>query len=264
MPTPIKYATDEERKAAKAEASRLYRKNNPDKARAATAAWRAKNKNKAKELSTAWRKRNAARVRATKKSWRNANIEKEKERQRRWQDSNRDKVRAASNAWKKANKGKVSDYCAAKRAENPELFKKRLAEWKSKNKDRIKSYAVTYRKENEEAIKEWRRKDYSRNPGPKILREHNRRALKSVGGGTLSKDIIRILWKRQKGKCPACKADLRKTGFHLDHIFPLIPKKGEPAGKHEDKNVQLTCPTCNMKKKNKNPIQFMQEMGYLL
>ncbi len=93
---------------------------------------------------------------------------------------------------------------------------------------------------------------------------HNRRAKKIESGGTLSKNIIQILWKRQKGKCAACKADLKETGFHLDHIVPLIPRKGEPAGKHEDANMQLTCPTCNQKKHNKNPIQFMREMGYLL
>lgn len=63
---------------------------------------------------------------------------------------------------------------------------------------------------------------------------------------------------------PVCKANLKKTGFHLDHIVPLRPRNGGTPGRYEDKNAQLTCPKCNLKKHNKSPIQFMQEMGYLL
>ncbi|MGL5935922.1 MAG: HNH endonuclease, partial [Cetobacterium sp.] len=35
-------------------------------------------------------------------------------------------------------------------------------------------------------------------------------------------------------------------------------------GAHCDSNVQLLCPTCNLRKAAKDPVVFMQEMGRLL
>lgn len=73
-----------------------------------------------------------------------------------------------------------------------------------------------------------------------------------------SAEFLNKLCILQQWKCACCCASIRKKK-HLDHIVPL--SKG---GKHEEFNVQFLCPKCNLKKHAKDPIQFMQEQGFLL
>lgn len=78
------------------------------------------------------------------------------------------------------------------------------------------------------------------------------------GIGSLPKGTVGRLMRSQRGLCPVCRADL-KNGYHLDHVVPLA--KG---GKHRSDNVQLLCPTCNIQKSAKDPVEFMQSRGFLL
>jgi 5-methylcytosine-specific restriction endonuclease McrA len=48
-------------------------------------------------------------------------------------------------------------------------------------------------------------------------------------------------------------------GFHVDHIKPLAL-----GGQHEPGNIQLLCPTCNVRKSCTDPIQYAQRNGRLL
>lgn len=62
----------------------------------------------------------------------------------------------------------------------------------------------------------------------------------------------------QKWKCVACRKSI-KLKYHVDHIMPLAL-----GGKHERLNIQLLCPSCNLSKHKKHPVDFMQSIGYLL
>ena len=86
-----------------------------------------------------------------------------------------------------------------------------------------------------------------------------RRARKYGSQGTLSKNIPAKLLDRQRGKCSICGIKLDRNNFHIDHIMPLFL-----GGEHSDRNVQATCPICNLNKGAKHPIIFMRERGYLL
>lgn len=46
---------------------------------------------------------------------------------------------------------------------------------------------------------------------------------------------------------PSCGADLRKTGYHIDHKIPF--SKG---GQSKEENLQPLCPACNLSKSNKD------------
>lgn len=74
----------------------------------------------------------------------------------------------------------------------------------------------------------------------------------------LPQGTVKRLGASQRWKCAACAVDIRKQ-YHLDHIVAL--SKG---GKHDPINLQLLCPRCNVRKSAKHPVEFMQEMGFLL
>lgn len=92
-----------------------------------------------------------------------------------------------------------------------------------KAKDRIKKY----RSENPHKAREWSQK---------------RNGLKV---GRLPRGTIKAKGKLQNWQCAYCKCDISKS-YHVDHIIPL--SKG---GEHAAENVQLTCPSCNVRKSNK-------------
>jgi hypothetical protein len=63
-------------------------------------------------------------------------------------------------------------------------------------------------------------------------------------------DVVRDMYKSQKGKCWWCERDLLGI-YHVDHRVPLA--KGGP---DEPGNLCLACPDCNSKKSDKMPHEF--------
>lgn len=97
-----------------------------------------------------------------------------------------------------------------------------------------------YRAENKEKVREFTERRKGRKYG-------------RLPAGTVMRIGISQGWR-----CVVCHIGIRHK-YHVDHVVPLA--KG---GKHEPLNLQLLCPTCNVRKAAKDPIQFMQEQGYLL
>ena len=129
-----------------------------------------------------------------------------------------------------ANKDAVLAKCAANYAANAERIKRRVKEYAAANKDKVR-----------------------------LLSSDKRARKKTAGAGKISRDIAERLMILQKGKCPVCRVDLRVAGFHLDHMQAL-----SNGGAHEDSNIQLLCPPCNLSKHAKHPVDFMQSRGFLL
>lgn len=103
-----------------------------------------------------------------------------------------------------------------------------------------RAYRQSYRAKNKEKVLEFTRK---------------RRGLMV---GRLPRGTVKRIGDAQRWLCVVCKTDL-KNGYHMDHIMPL-----EKGGSHEPKNIQLLCPSCNVRKSAKHPVDFMQERGFLL
>lgn len=169
------------------------------------------------------------------------------------------KKKAQSAAWRRANPEKVRAMKAADRLAHLERYRAKRRERYSKNKEHEKKMALAYQAANPEKAKAYTDKWRKCNPESVKLKDVNRRARKKNNGGKLSIGVTPKLLTHQRGKCAVCKINLKKTGFHLDHIIPL-----SLGGKNTDSNIQLTCPNCNQKKGSKHPIQFMQTLGYLL
>jgi len=70
-----------------------------------------------------------------------------------------------------------------------------------------------------------------------------RRAVARNAEGRFSVKEVEELFIKQEGFCVYCQTDLRDTGFHRDHMIPLVR-----GGSNGIKNIQLLCPKCNRKK----------------
>lgn len=180
------------------------------------------------------------------RKWEQANKEKRAIKDKKYYEANKEKRLARAKEWVKNNPDKVKS-C---RDKYTELHKERLTksrlEWREKNQERDMQSRIRYLS-SEKGL-------------DAILRKTNlRRARKNLSDGKLSKGIVKKLMLSQRNLCVACKCCLIKNKPHIDHIVAL--SKG---GLNIDNNVQLLCSTCNIKKRAKHPIDFMQEHGYLL
>lgn len=63
-----------------------------------------------------------------------------------------------------------------------------------------------------------------------------------------------VLYKRQQGRCIACRRTMPKDVFHIDHIVPVAE-----GGTNEVRNLQLLCPRCNTRKGRRPNDEFIRE-----
>lgn len=63
--------------------------------------------------------------------------------------------------------------------------------------------------------------------------------------GRLPQGTVKSKIANQNGLCVYCQKDIT-VKYHVDHIIPLAKN-----GKHEASNIQILCPTCNVKKSAK-------------
>lgn len=173
----------------------------------------------------AYREKNAEKLRAYRHS---AEVKARRdETTRAWRAANPDKVRSAERARYQRDPTRKRQSSAAYRRTNPEAVKAALLEWIAANPEK--------------------RREYNRNAKAKR---------KAAPGVHTSADIT-SLQRLQKGKCAACRRPL--AAFHVDHIVALAR-----GGTNDRVNLQLLCPTCNLQKGAKHPVDFMQQKGFLL
>jgi 5-methylcytosine-specific restriction endonuclease McrA len=135
----------------------------------------------------------------------------------------------------------------------------RLREWNAGNPERCAEYRRRWGDENPDRRKAKYKRYRIRHSEKATLDRALRRARKKAADGHVSANIIETLMRRQRGKCVVCRVSLKDSGHHLDHLHALAN-----GGMHEDANLQLLCPPCNLAKGARDPIEFMQSRGFLL
>ena len=223
------YASDPDYAKRGREKSAIYRLAHPDKAKQCKAAHYVKNKAVVNAKRNAAYARNPEPYKAYSIQYAKDNKLQVSQKNKIYRELNVDRIKVKKAVAYLKNREKISRLRSEKHAQNPLPGRARVKAWAAQNPEKVRVHHI------------------------------NRRAMKSQGAGRLSADIAQKLLNMQKGKCPCCKADLKNTGYHLDHIEPL--SKGGP---HEDSNIQLLCPACNMSKHTANSIDFMQSRGFLL
>lgn len=123
-------------------------------------------------------------------------------------------------------------------------------DYHKRNKEKRNEYTRLWRIENNDRSRELSR-NYKRNNLPRYLELNRRRkALQLSRLGEISDDIVSDLFETQEGRCYYCGDKI--SDFHLEHKTPL-----SRGGFHEDSNVCLSCPSCNLRKGTKTAEEFL-------
>jgi 5-methylcytosine-specific restriction endonuclease McrA len=184
-----------------------------------------------------------------------------RQRQRDYYENNKERV-LASNAKSRAKyPEKIAERKRAyyERVKDSPEFIARRDELAAKNKDGKREYDRAYRAANEEHLKaiklEWRAKNALAVRMIRFTYVAKRRA--QVRAGDSSRKIRQWV-DAQKKVCHWCGKKC-KDDFHIDHIQPLAR-----GGLHVTTNLCIACPTCNIRKNARDPIEFAQSLGLLL
>lgn len=173
-------------------------------------------------------------------------------------------------AWNASNKDRIRDAFRTRYRENPQLRERiRLANcrWIEKNPGRAaerylinaekikKASSARYLEKTEECQARnrlWREKNREKS---KAINKINKMRRRAAPGICTQQDIARMRIE-QRMQCKYCKACL-EPGYHLDHIMPITL-----GGTNWPENLQLLCPTCNLRKNAKHPEEFERQIGY--
>lgn len=144
-------------------------------------------------------------------------------------------------------------------SENKERKLKSTLKWQRENKEARAKISKRYldkfsREEKRNRLNEWRAKNPEANRSAIARR---RKQLRTSAKHYTAEDVKRIK-TAQQNKCAVCKTDVSKS-FHVDHVIPV-----SAGGDNSPLNIQILCPTCNLNKNAKDPIDFMQSRGFLL
>lgn len=190
-------------------------------------------------------------------------------------EQHKERLKPIRDAWNLAHPDKLREYSrehqARWRAADPAGYKAYMSEYRTPERNRKYSLDDYYRNRSQRLpsnrqwralnagivktlASAWRRLNLER--AHALSRSYKARKRGAVGSHT-GNDVKR-LYVLQRGKCTSC-ADALKNVYHVDHIEPL--SKG---GSNSPTNLQLLCPSCNLRKSNKLPHVFAQENGRLL
>lgn len=160
--------------------------------------------------------------------------------------------------WSIKNKERVYQY-------NKELYlsqKNTIGNWYHRNKQKALEYNKKYRQMNRDKVNQIAKNYTIRHPERRLetcrLSSRNRRSKVSGAGGFHTKQDIIEIYLAQNGRCSYCKVKVGRK-YHVDHIIPI--SKGGTGSKD---NLQICCPSCNLRKNAKDPIDFAQEIGLLI
>lgn len=133
-------------------------------------------------------------------------------------------------------------------------------EYYQENKESIASKNKHHYNAHQKQIRDERKRKWHSHNEHFIAMQHKRRAHKRSIPGTLTSQQIQSKLKAQKHKCYYCHRNFEKKDgkyiYHLEHTIPL--SRSEYAPRHDINFVVLACPTCNLRKNNKAPWEWVE------
>ncbi len=119
--------------------------------------------------------------------------------------------------------------------------------WSERNKEHLLEYQRQWQKNNRERINAYRRKSYEKNPKRISFIANKRKHWQRTNGGSgYTYRQWRELCKEYNFTCLACGKSEPEINLSQDHVVPL-----SQGGKHDIKNIQPLCNSCNASKGTK-------------
>jgi 5-methylcytosine-specific restriction endonuclease McrA len=119
---------------------------------------------------------------------------------------------------------------------------------------RTREYSRRHAAKKMGQAREWARRNPEKRKAISMANKAKRRAIEKDGDPT----SVTFAWVQKAPKvCYWCGVKC-KTKYHVDHYRAL--SKG---GKHEVSNLVIACPTCNLRKSAKDPLEFAASVGRL-
>ena len=174
------------------------------------------------------------------------------------------KKRKSASSFNRSRRGKLGlhSYCRACDAENKrewylknkEHALQKTKEWQERNPERFSENQRKHKEKYKERYSEYHKAWAAENRDKCRLKKHKYYAQLKRQLGEVSPDAVKSLFKEQAGKCLYCNRELQE--YHLEHKVPI-----SRGGLHDDKNLCLSCPTCNLRKKDKTAEEFQRILG---
>lgn len=175
--------------------------------------------------------------------------------------ANREAIRSCNAARYIAKKEEKIEYQSAYYEANKHAILAQKADYRLKNKEIIRESKSIYHAANKKYQLEKMSRNYRANKEKYLERARNRRARIRSAEGTHTAADIRPILHGQRGLCANCHSKLFKSGkqkFHVDHIVPLAR-----GGSNWPDNLQCLCPSCNLSKGAKDPLEWAAQNGRL-
>lgn len=138
-------------------------------------------------------------------------------------------------------------YRASKRASVRAAFEKNGQRYVEKQRERYRQIE-SLRAAATERTKAWR----AANPNSVKMYDARRRARDSGANGSFKADDVKRLLEQQRAKCIYCGTDI-SDGLHtIEHVIPL-----SRGGSNSIENIALACRSCNARKGQKLPSEFL-------
>lgn len=160
--------------------------------------------------------------------------------------------------YRRINVKKISENRKLDYQSNKEKILEKSRVYRENNKQKILENKKKYYRQNREQII-YKHNLYSKTPKGKAVLDNSKhkRRQKYQQGDTTTKQLLEL--KENSTKCYWCNCSLKNIKIHIDHYIPL--SKG---GTHTISNLVISCATCNLIKKDKDPIKFANSLGKLL
>lgn len=186
------------------------------------------------------------------REYKRANPEILAEQRKAYRDRNKEKIKQSSIEYRLKNAERIRERQRQRYLKNKEKIQQYFNGRKEEKREYDRAYRMLNAANHAKKTAEWKRQ----NPDKLRAYRANRRA--RIVGGKITEAQVQELLEAQRYLCRYCGKDLRAHGYHLDHRMPLVL-----GGTNARENLQMLCPSCNVRKHAKHPEVFERMINFV-